>query len=215
MVVVAPVEQLPETFGFGGYEDLAGFVQKYQRQVNDPGFEFKDAPEDYLIYVEKVPFQMFASEPAMLSFATLTDSTYRNYRSPAGRASLESRCYAALRELSRQPLQCDDLLRRQRTAHLPYSHPAKAPPLALPKLDGRLLSFKLTKYRPEGGTSDPTGFSIKSVLSVVKVFVSTDKTRTKRRRFTEGSRSSALPREWGVNGTPPDKRSGPHPSAWN
>ena len=79
-----------ETFGFGGYEDLAGFVQKYQHQVNDPDFEFKDAPEDYLIYVEKVPFQMFATEPAMLSFATLTDSTYRNYRSPAGRASLES-----------------------------------------------------------------------------------------------------------------------------
>ena len=89
-VVVAPVEQLPETFGFGGYEDLAGFVQKYQHQVNDPDFQFEDAPEDYLIYVEKVPFQMFASEPAMLSFATLTDATYRNYRSPAGRASLES-----------------------------------------------------------------------------------------------------------------------------
>ena len=89
-VVVAPVEQLPETFGFGGYEDLAGFVQKYQHLVNDPDFQFKDPPEDYLIYVEKVPFQMFASEPAMLSFATLTDSTYRNYRSPAGRASLES-----------------------------------------------------------------------------------------------------------------------------
>ena len=89
-VVVAPVEQLPETFGFGGYEDLAAFVQKYQHQVDDPDFQFKDAPDDYLIYVEKSPFQMFASEPAMVSFATLTDSTYRHYRSPAGRASLES-----------------------------------------------------------------------------------------------------------------------------
>jgi hypothetical protein len=89
-VVIAPVEQLPETFGFGGYEDLALWVQKYAGQVGDPSFTFKDAPEDMLIYVEKTPFQMYASEPAMVSFATLTDATYRNYRSPAGRASLES-----------------------------------------------------------------------------------------------------------------------------
>ena len=89
-VVIAPVEQLPETFGFGGYEDLAAWVEKYQNQVGDPDFHFQDVPEDMLIYVEKSPFQMFASEPAMVSFATLTDATYRNYRSPAGRASLES-----------------------------------------------------------------------------------------------------------------------------
>lgn len=89
-VVIAPVEQLPETFGFGGYEDLATWVQKYQNQAGDPDFHFKDAPEDMLIYVEKIPFQMYASEPAMVSFATLTDATYRNYRSPAGRASLEA-----------------------------------------------------------------------------------------------------------------------------
>jgi hypothetical protein len=88
--VIAPVEQLPETFGFGGYEDLALWVQKYKDQVGDPEFHFKDPPQDMLIYVEKNPFQMYAAEPAMVSFATLTDATYRNYRSPAGRASLES-----------------------------------------------------------------------------------------------------------------------------
>jgi hypothetical protein len=58
--------------------------------VGDPEFHFKDPPQDMLIYVEKNPFQMYAAEPAMVSFATLTDATYRNYRSPAGRASLES-----------------------------------------------------------------------------------------------------------------------------
>ena len=88
--VIAPVEQLPESFGFGGYEDLALWVQKYKDQAGDAEFHFKDLPDDMLIYVEKIPFQMFASEPAMVSFATLTDATYRNYRSPAGRASLES-----------------------------------------------------------------------------------------------------------------------------
>jgi hypothetical protein len=88
--VIAPVEQLPETFGFGGYEDLALWVDKYKKSVSDPDFHFKDPPQDMLIYVEKNPFQMYAAEPAMVSFATLTDATYRNYRSPAGRASLES-----------------------------------------------------------------------------------------------------------------------------
>jgi len=88
--VIAPVEQLPETFGFGGYEDLALWVDKYKKEVSDPDFHFKDPPQDMLIYVEKNPFQLYASEPAMVSFATLTDATYRNYRSPAGRASLES-----------------------------------------------------------------------------------------------------------------------------
>jgi hypothetical protein len=32
---------------------------------------------------------MFSQEPLAVSFAVLTDSTYRSYRSPAGRASLE------------------------------------------------------------------------------------------------------------------------------
>ncbi len=89
-VVVAPVEQLPETFGFGGYQDLAGFVQEYRTQVASPEFTFKEMPDDILIYVEKAPFQMYSQEPASVSFGTLTDATYRNYRSPAGRASLES-----------------------------------------------------------------------------------------------------------------------------
>jgi hypothetical protein len=93
-VVVAPVEQLAETIGLGAYEDLAGFVEKYQGQVPSPDFHFEVKQEDLFIYVEKRPFQIFAHEPEIVSFSVLTDPTYRNYRSPGGRASLEA---AALR----------------------------------------------------------------------------------------------------------------------
>jgi hypothetical protein len=92
--VVAPTEQLAETLGLGGYEDLAEFVEKYQDQASDPEFHIPDAPEDLFVYVEKQPFQFFSREPEIVPIGVLADSTYRSYRSPAGRASLES---AALR----------------------------------------------------------------------------------------------------------------------
>jgi hypothetical protein len=89
-VVAAPVEQLAETLGLGGHEDLAGFVQKYGSQIARPDFRFPDARENLFIYVEKKPFQIFSREPATVSFSVLSDPTYRNYRSPGGRASLEA-----------------------------------------------------------------------------------------------------------------------------
>src|SRR6266566_4393219 len=89
-VVAAPVEQLAETFGLGGHEDLAGFVEKYRSQVSSPEFRFQNAREDLFIYVEKRPFQIFSREPETVSFSVLSDPTYRNYRSPGGRASLEA-----------------------------------------------------------------------------------------------------------------------------
>jgi hypothetical protein len=89
-VVAAPIEQFAETLGFGGYEDLAGFVQKYRAKASSPGFHFPGAAQDLFIYVETRPFQVFAQEPMVVPFAVLTDATYRSYRSPAGRASLES-----------------------------------------------------------------------------------------------------------------------------
>jgi hypothetical protein len=88
--VAAPVEQLAETFGLGGHEDLAGFVEKYRSQVSSPEFRFQDARENLFIYVEKRPFQIFSREPETVSFSVLTDPTYRTYRSPGGRASLEA-----------------------------------------------------------------------------------------------------------------------------
>jgi len=89
-VVAAPVEQLSETLGLGGHEDLAGFVEKYRNQVSSREFRFPDAREDLFIYVEKRPFQIFSREPETVSFSVLIDPTYRNYRSPGGRASLEA-----------------------------------------------------------------------------------------------------------------------------
>jgi hypothetical protein len=89
-VVAAPVEQLAETFGLGAHKDLAGFVETYRNQVSNSEFRFPDAREDLFIYVEKRPFQIFSQEPETVSFPVLTDVTYRSYRSPGGRASLES-----------------------------------------------------------------------------------------------------------------------------
>jgi len=89
-VVAAPVEQLAETLGLGGHEDLAGFVEKYRTRAASPEFRFPDEQEDLFVYVEKKPFQIFSREPETVSFSVLTDPTYRNYRSPGGRASLEA-----------------------------------------------------------------------------------------------------------------------------
>lgn len=88
--VAAPVEQLSETLGLGAHEDLARFVETYQHDVGDADFRFPDARDDLFIYVEKRPFQIFTREPEAIPFPVLADTTYRNYRSPGGRASLES-----------------------------------------------------------------------------------------------------------------------------
>jgi hypothetical protein len=85
--VVAPAEQFSETLGLGQYEDLYHFVSEYHDRVSDPAFHFPY--ETVFVFVEKRPFQYFASEPTMVSFSILTDPTYRNYRSPAGRSSVE------------------------------------------------------------------------------------------------------------------------------
>lgn len=89
-VVVAPVEQLAEALGSGAYEDLAQFVEKYRSLVVGPEFHYQEVQQDLFIYVEKRPFQIFSREPAIVPFSILTDPTYRNYRSPGGRASLEA-----------------------------------------------------------------------------------------------------------------------------
>jgi hypothetical protein len=87
--LVAPVEQLAEVYGAGGYQDLALFVEKYANQVNNPKFKFPIAEQDLFILVEKIPFVTFVNEPSVLPDTILNDPTYRYYRSSAGRASLE------------------------------------------------------------------------------------------------------------------------------
>ncbi len=124
-VVAAPVEQLAETFGLGGHEDLAGFVDKYRYQVSNPDFRFQEAREDLFVYVEKRPFQIFSREPETVSFPVLTDPTYRNYRSPGGRASLEA---AALQlcENYRQSHSSADVFFENETLRIYHIHQQQA-----------------------------------------------------------------------------------------
>jgi len=84
---VAPLEQFSESFGLGKYEDLGEFVNHFQD--NSQGNFQYGADTLIFVFVEKRPFRTFAQEPPSVPFATLVDPTYRNYRSPAGRASLE------------------------------------------------------------------------------------------------------------------------------
>ncbi|MGL6340965.1 MAG: hypothetical protein ACRC80_17720, partial [Waterburya sp.] len=87
--LVAPVEQLAEVYGAGGYQDLALFVEKYANQVSNSEFKFPIAEQNLFILVEKIPFVTFPNEPSILPDTILKDATYRYYRSSAGRASLE------------------------------------------------------------------------------------------------------------------------------
>lgn len=87
-LIVAPVEQLASSYGQGWYQDLAEFVEKNQEKAANPDF-YLSSPLETFIFVEKKPFTVFDSEPLLVPFATLTDPTYRYYRSLAGRASLE------------------------------------------------------------------------------------------------------------------------------
>lgn len=93
-IIVAPIEQLAEAYGRGWYEDPAAFVERHAARAGDPAFTFDYSVNEVLVFVEKRPFKTFASEAHALPFATLADPTYRNYRSLAGRASLQARLLA-------------------------------------------------------------------------------------------------------------------------
>jgi hypothetical protein len=84
--VVAPIEQLSQVYGRGWYEDAAQFTTKYQNRVNNPSFVFPQ-PTSLFVFVEKQPFTTDKPEYPVL-YSVLTDPTYRNYRSPSGRAQL-------------------------------------------------------------------------------------------------------------------------------
>lgn len=88
-MIVAPVEQFAESYGEAWYEDLALFVNKYSKQVNQPNFKFPFAIPDLFIFVEKIPFATFPTEAAEVTEPLISDSVYRYYRSSAGRASIQ------------------------------------------------------------------------------------------------------------------------------
>lgn len=84
--MVAPIEQLSQVYGRGWYQDLAEFVAKYQNRVADPKFQFPGSTS-LSIFAEKLPFM--TDKPELpVPYSVLLDPTYRNYRSPSGRAKL-------------------------------------------------------------------------------------------------------------------------------
>ena len=88
-VLVAPVEQLAETYGSAWYVDLAEFVAKYSDRVQQPQFQFPFEVADLLVFVEKRPFKTFKTEPAVIADSAALDPVYVNYRLHAGRSSLQ------------------------------------------------------------------------------------------------------------------------------
>ena len=88
-MVVGPVEQLAESYGTGYYEDLAAFVSKNAMSATEPRFRLSGYPPHVLVYIEKRPLPAFEEDREDLPYDVITDPTYRNYRSPGGRASLE------------------------------------------------------------------------------------------------------------------------------
>ena len=90
-IIAAPVEQLAEVYSLGSFEDLASLVNKAQGDDLATAFRFGSSYDNLFIFVEKNPFSPFNAEPDTVEFPVLADSTYRYYRSPAGRASLEAR----------------------------------------------------------------------------------------------------------------------------
>jgi hypothetical protein len=93
-LIVAPLEQLAQTYGRGWFEDPATFVAKNAPRAGDPSFAFDMAVDDLFVFVERRPFKTFAYEAADVPFSTLADASYRQYRSLAGRASLQAQVHA-------------------------------------------------------------------------------------------------------------------------
>jgi hypothetical protein len=93
-LIVAPLEQLAQTYGRGWFEDPAAFVARNASRAGDPAFAFEMAVDDLFVFVERRPFKTFKSEALDVPFPTLRDSSYRQYRSLAGRASLQAQLHA-------------------------------------------------------------------------------------------------------------------------
>ncbi|MEW6735506.1 MAG: hypothetical protein AB1489_29715 [Acidobacteriota bacterium] len=88
-MIAAPVEQFAESYGTGWHKDLAQFVDEFSGRAGQADFRFPFSVKHLFVFVEKQPFAAFVNEPQSVPFSVLADATYRHYRSPAGRASLE------------------------------------------------------------------------------------------------------------------------------
>jgi hypothetical protein len=87
--MVAPNEQLSQSFQQGWYEDLAKFVQQYQEPVKSPAFQLPFKTSNIFVMVEKKPFSS-NKEFDEVPFSTLNDPLYNNYRSILGRSKLQA-----------------------------------------------------------------------------------------------------------------------------
>jgi hypothetical protein len=108
-IIVAPIEQLAQNYGFGWYEDLAEFTKKYTSEVNKTNFKFPYSVPDLFVFIEKRPFASFP-EIKSLPYSLLVDPTFNNYRSSYGRASLQ---FEALKL-------CEDYLRDRTNGSIYY-----------------------------------------------------------------------------------------------
>jgi hypothetical protein len=88
-VIVAPIEQLAESYGAGWYEDLGLFVEKYSAKISKTNFRFHYSVPNIFVFVEKRPLMTGLNESQLLPYSVLSDPTYRYYRSSTGRASLQ------------------------------------------------------------------------------------------------------------------------------
>jgi hypothetical protein len=86
--LVAPGEQLAQSYRQGWYEDLSKFVASYQGKVQKPAFRIPIRTANIFVMVEKRPFG--ADRPEVeVPYSTLNDPFYQNYRSPQGRSRLQ------------------------------------------------------------------------------------------------------------------------------
>jgi hypothetical protein len=87
--LVAPSEQLSQSYRQGWYEDLARFVENHGKSVQDPSFKLPIGTPNIFVMLEKQPFGADRSEPSV-PYSTLSDPVYSNYRSPRGRSRLQA-----------------------------------------------------------------------------------------------------------------------------
>jgi hypothetical protein len=87
--MVAPNEQLSQSFQQGWHEDLAKFVQQYQEPVESPAFHLPFKTANVFVMVEKKPFSS-DKEFNDVPYSTLNDPVYNNYRSSIGRSKLQA-----------------------------------------------------------------------------------------------------------------------------
>jgi hypothetical protein len=87
--MVAPNEQLSQSFQQGWHEDLAKFVQQHQKPVESPAFHLPFKTANIFVMVEKKPFSS-DKEFNDVPYSTLNDPVYNNYRSIIGRSKLQA-----------------------------------------------------------------------------------------------------------------------------